>query len=342
MSKPHRLDVVGLRLTAVEVAILGKLGEQTAERCLVGTCLAPLMIGASGCLGIADDDAVPSLRTLDAHHARAIDFLIGPERVADVRLLQHPHEVALPLHRVVAELTHIHRALNGVAEVDVVTDGLSGSRTSIAVAGVHQLIIVRGIVEHPEEAVPMGAAQQDDVVLVDLANGFHTALVERLQQGVERVLVAEVVSDRLVHQLVAQDDGLLLVAVGYLAPNLAEELLRRFALEEPGIAVPIIDVVARLSAWAVVHIEDEIEPVGTAPTDDAVDALVAILCACLAHIVLVGEELVVEGQADGVGTLLSNEVDVGTGHIVVLELLPELGCEVRTYGFLEEQVDHPR
>ena len=58
MSKPHRLDVVGLRLTAVEVAILGKLGEQTAERCLVGTCLAPLMIGASGCLGIADDDAV--------------------------------------------------------------------------------------------------------------------------------------------------------------------------------------------------------------------------------------------------------------------------------------------
>ena len=51
--------------------------------------------------------------------------------------------------------------------------------------GVHDLLVELPVVEHKEEAVPMGTSQQDDVILVYLADGLHTAFVEGLQHGVE-------------------------------------------------------------------------------------------------------------------------------------------------------------
>ena len=147
--------------------------------------------------------------------------------------------------------------------------------------------------------------------------------------------------DRLVHQFVAQDGGFAFVATGYLAPDVAEQLLTMLALEEPGITITIVDVVTRLSTWAVVHIENQVEVVSLAPAYYRVDALVTVFLTSLPHIVFVSEESIVERQSDGVGTLISNEVDIGLGNIVILELLPELSRLVRTYGFLEEQVDHP-
>ena len=82
-------------------------------------------------------------------------------------------------------------------------DGLLGGRSAIAMTGVHQLVIVAGIVEHPEETVPMSPTQEDDVILIDLTDGLHTTLIEGLQQGVERILVLEIVGNGLVHQLIA-------------------------------------------------------------------------------------------------------------------------------------------
>ena len=66
-----------------------------------------------------------------------------------------------------------------------------------------------------------------------------------------------------------------------------------------------------------------------------------VLLSCLTHIVLIGEEFVVEGQTDSVGTLRGNEVDISTGDIVIFELLPELCGEIRAYSLFEEQVNHP-
>ena len=48
----HRGYVVFLRLATVKLAILGKLIEQFAERSLIGTCLAPLLIGIAGGLAV--------------------------------------------------------------------------------------------------------------------------------------------------------------------------------------------------------------------------------------------------------------------------------------------------
>ena len=76
-----------------------------------------------------------------------------------------------------SELAHVHRTVDRVAEVDVVCDSLLGGWSAVAMAGVHQFVVVAGIVEHPEEAVPVGATQQDDVVLVYIANSLHTFLI---------------------------------------------------------------------------------------------------------------------------------------------------------------------
>ena len=147
--------------------------------------------------------------------------------------------------------------------------------------------------------------------------------------------------DGLVHQFVTQDGGLALITIGYLAPYLTEQLLRGLALEEPGIAMTIIDIITRLTTRTVVHIKDQIQVISLAPTDDAINTLITVFLACLTHIILVSKEFIVKGQTDGVGTLLGDEVDIGTSDIIILELLPELGREIWSYSLLEEQIDHP-
>ena len=102
-----------------------------------------------------------------------------------------------------SELTHVHRTADGIAEIDVVGNGFLGGRTAVTMTGEHELVVVADIIEHPEETVPMGSAQQDDVVRIHLADGSYTTFVERLQQGVERILVLEIMGNGLVHQLIA-------------------------------------------------------------------------------------------------------------------------------------------
>ena len=155
-------------------------------------------------------------------------------------------------------LAHIHRQTGLVAEVDVILDGLGSGITAIAVAGVHDVVIKFPVGEHIEVGVPAGTAQQDHVVLVHLADGLNRALVERLELLVQFLLVLEVVGNRLVHQLIAENHRLVLVAGGDALPDVDEQLLAGLALKEPGIAMAVVDVVARLSAGTVVHIENQV------------------------------------------------------------------------------------
>ena len=103
----------------------------------------------------------------------------------------------------------------------------------------------------------------------------------------------------------------------------------------------IINIIARLTAWAVVHIQNEIQVIGLAPVHHRIDALITVFSTCLSHIILIGEELIVKRQTDGVGALTGDEIDIGLGYVIVLELLPELGGGIRSYSLLEQQVDHP-
>ena len=240
-----------------------------------------------------------------------------------------------------AELAHVHGQAALVAEVDIVFYRLGGGRTAVTVTGVHDVGVEGPVCQHVEVAVPAGAAQQDDVVGVGLPYGGHRAFVERLQTAVQLLFVVKIVGNGLVHQFIAQDDRLIAVAARYALPDVAEELLRGLALEEPGVAVAVVDVVAGLAAGAVVHVEYEVEARLAAPAHHIVYALETVLMGGEPHVVFIGEELVVEGQADGVGTLVADEEDVVAGDVVVLEVGPELCGHIGTHHLLEEQVYHP-
>ena len=146
---------------------------------------------------------------------------------------------------------------------------------------------------------------------------------------------------RLVHELVAKNDRLLSIALGDALPDVAEQLLALLALEEPRVAVAVVDIVARLRAWAVVHVENEIEPGIATPADYLVYALETVLIVGEPHVVFIGEQLVVEWKTDGVCSRLCNEVDVGLSDVVVFELLPETCCLVWPHSLFQHQVNHP-
>ena len=75
---------------------------------------------------------------------------------------------------------------------------------------------------------------------------------------VQVFLVLKVMGNGLVSQFISQDNGLVLVTVGDALPDTAEQLLTLLALEEPGLAMSVVDIITRLSAWAVVHIQNKV------------------------------------------------------------------------------------
>ena len=154
----HRLDVTYLRNAVYFLGIFHKLHEQLFALFLVWTSLADGIEAATVGLGETYDDAVPIGRLLDAHHTRVVNLLVGPESISDVGFLHGRAEVGLPLVGIVTDLAHVHRQLGLVTEVDDALDGLGGRLTSIAVAGVHNLIVELPVVEWLEVTVPLGTA----------------------------------------------------------------------------------------------------------------------------------------------------------------------------------------
>ncbi len=49
---------------------------------------------------------------------------------------------------------------------------------------IHQIIIKR-FSEHIEVGIPLGTAEQNHMVVIHGADGFHNAFIERLQFGIE-------------------------------------------------------------------------------------------------------------------------------------------------------------
>ena len=125
-------------------------------------------------------------------------------------------------------------------------------------AGVHEFVVVGRVFKWCKIAVPLRTSDENDVVGIYFADSLHATLVQRLYKGVERVLVFPVVRDRFIDKLIAENCSLVFVAVGNVAPNVAHQLLALLALKEPGVTIAVVDVVARLSAGCIVHVENEI------------------------------------------------------------------------------------
>ena len=156
------------------------------------------------------------------------------------------------------DFAHVHGQIHAVAELDEMCDSLLACTSAIAMAGVHEFVVVGRVFKWCKIAVPLRTSEENDVVGIYFADSFHAALVQRLYKGVERIFVFPVVWDRLIDKFVAENCGLVLVAVGNIAPNVAHQLLALLALKEPGVTIAVVDVVARLSAGCIVHVENEI------------------------------------------------------------------------------------
>ena len=238
-----------------------------------------------------------------------------------------------------ADLSHIHRKVGAVTELDEVHYGRTDRVSAIAVTGPHKLVIIGPVLERLEVAVPLRCTKHYDMVCIDLSYRCCNPLVKRLKKVIQILDIIKIWSDRLVDKVIGQNHRLVLIVLGNLLPYVAEELLRCFAFKQPRIAVAVVDVVSGLSSWGVVHIENDIEAVLAAPADGIVKPLEAVLSGSQSHIVLVCEELVVERNTDGVGSCRSDELNVLFSHIIVLEHLPELCSKVRAYHFTEHLVN---
>ena len=230
---------------------------------------------------------IPAFGRVERDHAGSADLLVGPESPADVVFLHHLAEGGLPLGSVVAGFAHVHQESGLVAELDDGADGVGGRGALVAVAGVHDLVVKGPIAEDPEIAVPLRSSQEDDVVPVHFADGGDSPFMQGLEQGVELILIFKIGSDGLVDQFVAEDDGFVLVVGGDPLPDVAEQGLRGFAPEKPGIAVTVIDVGTGLSARGVVHVQDQVQAVFAAPIHAAVHEQEAVPAAFRTHVVFV-------------------------------------------------------
>lgn len=98
------------------------------------------------------------------------------------------------------------------------------------------------------------------MVGVDFADGGGEEFVEGFQLGAE-VGGVEVGRDRLVEQLVAQDYGLVAVAVGDCSPEVGRHRGVVVAVVDERVAEAVVDVRARLPTGGTVQIQHQIQVV---------------------------------------------------------------------------------
>ena len=134
--------------------------------------------------------------------------------------------------------------------------GLLGSHP-VFVEGVHH-VRVKGRPEDIEVGIPLGSAEDDDVVGIDLADAGDDAAVKRLEPGVIDLKLREM-RDRLVEKIVTENGFRITVVAGDALPYVDGLLLAFWAFEEPGISPAIVDVRAGLAAWGGVHVDHDIQ-----------------------------------------------------------------------------------
>ena len=181
------------------------------------------------------------------------------------------------------------------------------------------------------------------MISVNAAYSLHRPFVKGFKTLVQFFLVLEIVSYRLVHQLIAENHGLITIAAGNLLPDIAEQQLTLFAFEQPGITEAVVNVIARLTTRTIMHVENQVKSCLPAPFHHLVNppkSFAAVIGQ--PHIVLIGKEFVVEWQANCIRTCRGNETDVGLSDVVLLELLPECRSLIGTDGLTKHQVYHPR
>ena len=98
-----------------------------------------------------------------------------------------------------------------------------------------------------------------------LPYGVHRLSVQRLELFVQLILVFKEVGYRLIHQLISENDGLILISRRYVTPYPDELPTACVTLKKPWVAIAVVYVVAGLASGTVVHVKYQIKTVIPAP-----------------------------------------------------------------------------
>ena len=186
---------------------------------------------------------------------------------------------------------------------------------------------------------PVGPFQRDHVPLIDGADGRSEAAVEWLEPVFVFSSAPVRLRQRLIEQIVSGDGRFVFVAVGDLDPQAFEPVLKLRVGKQLGlVARAVVDVGSRLAAGSAVHVDDDIDIVLLAPTDEIVQQLIPF--GYINGIVALGQKQPgIEGRTDGVVSQFGDPPDVGLGDVVAAEGEPELLGRLRADHLGDEGLD---
>src|SRR5690606_39614221 len=173
-----------------------------------------------------------------------------------------------------------------------VLDGALPDRVPVLVEGIHHVVIERWS-EGAEIRCVLVALDEQDMVRIHLPDGAGDAHIE-----IAKVVPGHALrQDGLVDEVVADDERLVGVADRNLTPDLDGPILVRFGLgPEPRHPVAVAYIARILRAGRRVHVQDDVQAVGAAPSEKRIEELEALLANFLAF--RIPEVEIVEWQPD--------------------------------------------
>ncbi len=304
-------------------AVFQETVEGFANTGTVGwSCISDLFKGNAGAVGKTSDEFVTFRYGKRDDTRRVVHFFVRPEMPADPVFIQGFAEVHHPFVRVFAGFAAINRDLVFFAEIEVILDHIDGSSRPVFVEGIDQFIVERRA-EYLEIGVPLRAAEEDEVVFVHFPDGGCHAFVQGFEQGVEMVLV-EKMRNGFVEQVVPDDSGFVFIPGGDFFPDGNGEFLAFGTVKKERITEAVVDIVAGLAAGRAVHVQQHVKVRFLAPLDGLVEQFKPTGLTPAAQVILVGEQFVVEGDADGVHADGLQVLDIVPGGVVVEVGFPEL------------------
>ena len=208
-------------------------------------------------------------------------------------------------------------------------------------ASIHYFIIKLRILERLEVTVPLSATQQNNMVIVHLADSSYPFLINIFQFTVQFFHIRKIRSDRFIEKLITENHRFILIPVCNLAPDIAIQLLAGFTFKQPRISVAIIYIITRLSTRSIMHIKNQIKIGFTAPFHNTVYTGKTILTGSQPHKVLIREKLIMEWKTNGIRTCILNKLNIFTNDIIVFESFPKLSSKVGSYQLAEHFIDKP-
>src|SRR5581483_6504089 len=123
------------------------------------------------------DDFVPVRRPGGGYNAALVaDLLVRPEAPADVVVFQHAAKRRDPLVLVLARFAQPHRHVVLIAVIQILANYRYRRIGPVFMERVHRVVVERRS-ENSEVTIPLRAAENDDVIAIDVANGGDNALI---------------------------------------------------------------------------------------------------------------------------------------------------------------------